>query len=209
MRARFGVYQTLVRVFPAAADTAQAEAVTSPGRQNEWMSSASPTVAGGSPAWFHPAMRNSQLPAAGVPDPPPTEVAGSSAMTVDCSAGGMFWRLAGWLNVAAHWFTTTIAPARVTRPEPDACPANDPAACLVPSAVPDADAYPASDVTTGVPPRPVPDACPANDPAACLVAAVVPDPDAYPERTPAGAMLPVAEPVPDATPDTGEVKAAG
>src|ERR1035441_4742274 len=116
-RARFGVYQTLVRVFPAAADTAQVLLVTSPGRQKLWMSSAFPTVAGGSPDWFHPAMRNSQLPAAGVPDPSPTEVAGSSAMTVDCSAGGMFWRLAGWLNAAAHWFTTTIAPARVTRPD--------------------------------------------------------------------------------------------
>jgi hypothetical protein len=117
----------------------------------------------------------------------------------------MFWRLAGWLNVAAHWFTTTIAPARVTRPDPDACPANDPAACLVAAVVPDPDAYPARDVTTGVPPRPDPDACPANDPAACLVAAVVPDPDAYPARTPAGDMLPLAEPVPDAVPDTGVV----
>src|ERR1035438_7737122 len=81
--ARFGVYHTEVRVFPAEADTAHVELSTSPGRQKLWMSSALPTVAAGSPVWFHPAMRNSQFPSLGVPLPPPTEVLSSSAMTVD------------------------------------------------------------------------------------------------------------------------------
>ena len=65
------MYQILHRVLAAEGDTAHCDLVTSPGRQDEWMSSASATVAGGIPAWFHPAMQNGQLPSVGTPDPPP------------------------------------------------------------------------------------------------------------------------------------------
>jgi hypothetical protein len=74
-----------------------------PGRQNEHASSAMPTVLVGSPVSFHPAMHTSQLPAVGVPEPPPTEFATSSSMTVDCNAGGVVVPYAdGCANVTDH-----------------------------------------------------------------------------------------------------------
>src|SRR5208282_2028931 len=72
------------------------------------MSSASPTVAAVAPA-CQPAMQNSQLPADGTPDPPPTDVEEFSAITLDCKAGGTGPNAAGCANVAAHWLTTTPA----------------------------------------------------------------------------------------------------
>jgi hypothetical protein len=52
-----------------------------------------------------PTRQNSHDPAVGVPVPPPTDVAGVSATTVDCRAGGVFPNVAGCANVAAHWLT--------------------------------------------------------------------------------------------------------
>ena len=94
------MYQTDVRV------DAPVFWLTTPGRQNEWISSAFPAATGVRPPWFQPEMQNSQLPSLGVPDPPPTELAGSSATTVDWSAGGVFPNPASWENVPAHWLTT-------------------------------------------------------------------------------------------------------
>ena len=56
-------------------------------RQHEWMSSPTPmwtwAMAG---SCVHDAMQNSQFPAVGTPEPPPTEYAGVSGTTQDCSA---------------------------------------------------------------------------------------------------------------------------
>lgn len=73
------------------------------------MSSASATVAAGRLVWFHPATQNNQLPAVGVPLPPPTEVELFSAITVDSRAGGVFPQVAGCANVAAQAFGTETA----------------------------------------------------------------------------------------------------
>ena len=66
------------------------------------MSSESPTVADATPFWFQPDRMNSQFPELGVPLPPPTELAGVSAMTVLESAGGIDWKVLGWAAVADH-----------------------------------------------------------------------------------------------------------
>lgn len=68
------------------------------------------------PAWFHPVRQISQFPADGVPLPPPTLLAGVSAMTVDCSAGGVRPKAAGWKNVPDHAFGMVIARAEHLRP---------------------------------------------------------------------------------------------
>src|SRR5512146_2824251 len=107
--ARLGVYQTFTREWPVEVETAYVLVVTSPARQNEWMSSAAACVAAVTWFWFQPDRQNSQFPAVGVPDPPPTELAGVRAMTVDCRAGGVSPKVAGWLNVSDHWLAMATA----------------------------------------------------------------------------------------------------
>jgi|SRR5208337_1015517 len=106
---RFGVYQIAARVFPVAVDTAHVLVVSFPGRQNEWMSSATATVEAGSPFWFQPIMQTSQFPAVGVPEPPPTEVPAVSAIGVDCNAGAVVPNVFVWLKLPAHEFTRVTA----------------------------------------------------------------------------------------------------
>src|SRR5580704_1638497 len=114
--ARFGVYHALVRVFPVAGETAHRLWVTSPGRQKLWTSSPMPAVAGGSPAWFQPARHTSQLPAEGVPVPPPTESAGVRVITEDWRAGGMLPNADGWAELTDHWFGMLIVTGYGARP---------------------------------------------------------------------------------------------
>ena len=90
------MYQTEQRVSAVAVETCA-------GRQYEWRSSPTPTV---NPAAvdcsFIPVMQNSQFPAVGVPDPPPTEFPTVSASGTDCRAGGVVPKETGWVNVPDH-----------------------------------------------------------------------------------------------------------
>jgi hypothetical protein len=49
-----------------------------------------------------PTRQNSQFPAVGVPDPPPTEFAEVNARTMLCHALGVVENAVGWVNVADH-----------------------------------------------------------------------------------------------------------
>lgn len=172
------MYQTDARVF------ALVLVLTFPGRQNEWMSSASPVATPVRPDWFHPDRQNSQFPSLGTPDPPPTDVEEFSAITVDCNAGGMEPNADGWANVPAHWLTT----AGAGRP---------PKAVRVPVPVRVAPAFwVASEVRV---PTPVRVAFPAPDSAAVRVP--VPDRVAVPAGPPCAVRVPV--PVRAAVPDAG------
>jgi hypothetical protein len=106
----------LALLAPVEVDTAHWLVVSLPGRQNDRMSSPAAWVAAVTPVWFQPVRAISQFPAVGVPLPPPTDVAGVRAMTVDCSAGGVRPKAAGWLKVPDHAFGMVIA--RAEHPPP-------------------------------------------------------------------------------------------
>ena len=76
-------------------------------RHQEWMSSETPVwtlMIDGS--CVHDAMTNSQFPAVGVPDPPPTLDPASSWITHDWSAEVIVVNVVPWPTLPLHWFVT-------------------------------------------------------------------------------------------------------